>query len=350
MKAYIITTLFGSFAIGEDKKLIDYIPFEQNPSKAAEKFYQSQQKLIEEEKKLLERLAGHDVFFLVKKPNVSYEENKEVLAYFNQNLLNFALKIFKTEQDFKNFLANASIELSKLKAKQKLQKDKIVVIVIGAIEELEKTLNVFAERLREWYGLHFPELEKTIKDHEKFAKLIIKYGHREKMEEFKNLAQKSLGMEFEEQDIEQVKSFAEQFQQLLQTKEKLEKYLASLLNEVAPNLTALATPKIAAKLIAKAGSLEKLAKMSSSTIQLLGSEKALFRYLRGRGKPPKHGYIYLHPLIQKAPKKLRGKVARALASKLNMAVKIDYYSKENRVKQLKQQLDERIKEIYKKYG
>ena len=350
MKVYIITSLFGSFAIDENKNLLDYIPFPQNPKLAAQKFLESQEKIIEEEQKLLDRLKDKEVFFVIKKPSVNYEANKEVVDYFNEHLFDFAMKIFKTEQDFRNFFANASIELSKLKSKKQIQKDKIVGIVIGAIDELEKTINVFVERLREWYGLHFPEFERSLKDHRKFVEYVVKYGHRSKIKDYENLAKDSFGIDFDEKDVKQVQSFAKQILALYEEKEKLEDYLEKILNEIAPNLTALATPKIAAKLIAKAGSLEKLAKLSSSTIQLLGSEKALFRYLHGKGKPPKHGYIYLHPLIQKAPKKLRGKIARALASKLNMAVKIDYYSKENRVKELKKQLEERIMEIYRKHG
>jgi nucleolar protein 56 len=102
---------------------------------------------------------------------------------------------------------------------------------------------------------------------------------------------------------------------------------------------------LAAKLISAAGGLEKLAKMASSTIQLLGAEKALFRHLRGKGRPPKYGLLYVHPLIQQASPKLRGRVARTLASKLAIAVRIDHYTKEDRSKKLKRELEEKIKGI-----
>jgi len=88
--------------------------------------------------------------------------------------------------------------------------------------------------------------------------------------------------------------------------------------------------------------------MPSSTIQLLGAEKALFRHLHGHGKSPKHGIISTHPLVQNAPKELKGKVARLLASKLSIAAKLDNYSKKNQSERLKRELQEKIKELAKK--
>jgi len=87
--------------------------------------------------------------------------------------------------------------------------------------------------------------------------------------------------------------------------------------------------------------------MPSSTIQLIGAEKALFRFLRGKGKSPKHGYIYLTPYIQNAPRKKRGKIARLLAAKLTIAARVDYYSKgkEFVADKLKKELDEKVKEV-----
>jgi len=112
----------------------------------------------------------------------------------------------------------------------------------------------------------------------------------------------------------------------------------------APNLTMLAGYKLAAKLIKGIGSLEKLAKSPSTRIQLVCAEKALFRFLRGKGKSPKHGYIFIHPYIQQVPKKLRGKVARVLANHLARAARIDYFRKKLDEK-LKESLENRIKEI-----
>ena len=94
---------------------------------------------------------------------------------------------------------------------------------------------------------------------------------------------------------------------------------------VAPNLTTLAGAMLAARLIAEAGSLDDLAKMSSSTVQLLGAESALFAHLRGQASSPKHGIIFMHPAVRSAPGDDRGRIARALAGKLAIAARIDTY-------------------------
>ncbi|HLC67506.1 MAG TPA: C/D box methylation guide ribonucleoprotein complex aNOP56 subunit, partial [archaeon] len=96
--------------------------------------------------------------------------------------------------------------------------------------------------------------------------------------------------------------------------------------EIAHNFASLIDPLLAARLLAYAGSLEKLARMPASTIQLLGAEKAMFRHLHEKGRSPKYGMIYNSELIQKAPAESRGKIARILSAKLMLAARIDYYS------------------------
>ncbi|MGC8812668.1 MAG: C/D box methylation guide ribonucleoprotein complex aNOP56 subunit, partial [Candidatus Aenigmatarchaeota archaeon] len=170
---------------------------------------------------------------------------------------------------------------------------------------------------------------------------------RERINE-KDLVQfkdKSMGMDLPAEDVRPIQDFAASILKLYELREELSKYLEKLLKEVAPNFSEIATPALAAKFISKAGSLEKLAKMPSSTIQLLGAEKSLFRFLHGKGKTPKYGLLFQHPYVQKAPTKLKGKVARHLAAKLNMAAKIDFYSKEYKADKLKKDLEEEIKKI-----
>lgn len=94
---------------------------------------------------------------------------------------------------------------------------------------------------------------------------------------------------------------------------------------VAPNLADLAGGILAARLIAAAGSLEALARSSSSTMQVLGAESALFAHLRGDAPSPKHGLLFTHPAVRSAPPPDRGTVARVLAGKLTIAARIDHY-------------------------
>ena len=120
------------------------------------------------------------------------------------------------------------------------------------------------------------------------------------------------------------------------------------MKKIAPNITAIAGPTIGARLLAKAGGLEKLARLPASTIQVLGAEKALFRALRKGTKPPKHGILFQHPWVHGTPRWQRGKIARVIAAKLALAARIDLYRGEL-VKELVEKLKERIKEIKKKY-
>ena len=344
MKAYVYTSPFGVFLFDENLEILDYKTFPKDAKLVAEKLMKAASELIEEEKELLEKIKEKDVYFVYKKEGYKIDLSKE--DEIKNKVVEFLIQkgLFNNLQEILQFSSQVSKEISKLKLKE-TKKDKIIAHVIQAIEEHEKILNTLIERLREIYSLYFPEFEEKISDHKKFVNILSKNPKRENIEGFEEIAKESVGMEFDESDLKIIKNFAEEIKGMFSFKESLEKYLEKLMKEVAPNLSEIAGIKIGAKLIRAAGSLEKLAKLPSSTIQLLGAEKALFRFLRGKGKPPKHGYIFMHPLIQSAPKKLRGKIARALASKIMMAARIDNFSKEYKADKLKKDLEERIKEI-----
>jgi nucleolar protein 56 len=118
---------------------------------------------------------------------------------------------------------------------------------------------------------------------------------------------------------------------------------------VAPNVKSLLTASVGARIIAKAGSLSRLAVLPASTIQVLGAEKALFRALKTGTRPPKHGLIFQHPLIHSAPRWQRGKIARAIASKVAIAARIDVYRHSEKDSSILERLERRIKEIQEKY-
>jgi len=351
MKAYVITTLVGVFGIAEDKSLITARKFKEDAKAIAKKLLASEQ--VAEEvavRKELEVKGYEEIVFNIQRNNVRHVANDPVIRHFRKNFRKIVveeLKWFKDNGSLNEFLVEVGVEFSKLKIKASVGKDALISQVIGAIEELDKTINIHIERLREWYGLYFPEMEREIKDHEEFVAYVSSYAYREKMpEKFRKIADDSVGIDLDARDVETMKSFAATLKSLYGLRRKLEKYLDELLKEVAPNLRGLAGTIVAAKLIDAAGGLEKLAKMPSSTIQLLGAEKALFRFLRGKGRSPKHGYIYLTPYIQNAPVKKRGRVARLLASKLSIAARVDYYSKGKELiwQKLKEELEEKIKE------
>lgn len=335
----------------DNNKVISFRIFPKDPEKIAEKI--RSEEIIKEESELMKELEkrGFDEFiFSVQRKGVKFEKESKAENFVKENLSSLALeyRFAGSEAELNEILTKTGIELTKVKIKKAIERDKLVVQAINAIEEISKCLNIFIERLREWYSLHFPEMDRIVRDHEKFAKMVKEFGSRDKIEELRDFAKKSMGAELKEEDIKILQEFSSQIVSIYSLKEKIEKYLEKILKDVAPNFTELVGATLSAKLIAKAGGLEKLAKMTSSTIQLLGAEKALFKYLHGRGKLPKHGLIFTSSYVQKAPEKYRGKVARVLASKLSMAAKIDYYSKEDRSEKLKKELEERIKEILSK--
>ncbi|NIP66921.1 C/D box methylation guide ribonucleoprotein complex aNOP56 subunit, partial [Candidatus Bathyarchaeota archaeon] len=84
--------------------------------------------------------------------------------------------------------------------------------------------------------------------------------------------------------------------------------------------------------------------------QVLGAEKALFRALKKGSRPPKHGIIFQHNLIQKAKPWQRGKVARGLAGKISIAARVDAFGGKYRGDRLQEELESRMKEIQEKYA
>ena len=309
--------------------------------------------VIDEEKQLMQEMwkKGYKEFvFSVRKTGVKHAEPVNAAETFvKENLRELAMgkKIVKDQAEFNQLLSKVNLELTKVKIKIAIGRDSLAMHAIGAIEDIDKSINVLIERLREFYGTHFPEMDRIIGDHKKYAKIVEEFGPRERIEEaeLKELARNSMGIDLKDDDIKALQSLAEEISRLYQLRGDLVKYLEKVLREVAPNFTELAGPILAAKLIAKAGGLEKLSKMPSSTIQLIGAEKSLFRFLHGKGKSPRFGLLYYHPLVIGAPEKLKGRVARVLSSKLSIAAKMDFYSKEYRADKLKQELDGKVKKI-----
>ncbi len=280
------------------------------------------------------------------------EPNNPAEQFVKDNLRRLATEQkFSTDPaEFTQFLTKATIELAKVQIKKAVQRDSVIVQANGALEDLDKSINISMERLREWYGLHFPEMDRAIQSHEKFATLISKFGARDAMTdpEVEQLRKNSMGADFEQEDIKMMQNFATKVLEMYRTRDEITRYVETVLKKVAPNMLDLAGVSLATKLIAKAGGLDRLSRMPSSTIQLLGAEKALFRFLHGKGKSPRHGIIFSHPLIQGAKDADRGKLARLVASKISIAAKLDYYSKEYKGDKLKKELYEKAKNAVSK--
>lgn len=348
MKAYVVQGLIGVFGFDEKGKLIDYVLFPRDAEAIARKFLED--KITVEEKNLIKRLSkkGYSKFFSTKKDeNYEFDFENFGLKIFRNEFRKITRKLGFSDIELNQLLSEIGVELTRQRIKKSVGKDRIVIQVVNAIDEIDKSLNIFVSRLREWYGLHFPELNRLVEKHEKFVKIVSEFGSREniKEKEFLEIKKESMGIELNERDEAILKEYATKIKELYKLRNHLEKYIDDILKEISPNLRELAGPLLAARLIALSGGLEKLAKKPSSTIQLIGAEKALFRFLRGRGKSPKYGLLFMHPLVQNAPLNKRGRVARILASKLSIAAKMDYYGKKDISKKLEKNMEDKIKRM-----
>ncbi len=242
------------------------------------------------------------------------------------------------------------------------QSDQLIIQAMSSLDDVEKVQNLMGSRLREWYGLHFPEVAHAIEDVQTLAKIIGEGGHRQTIADNPELVKllsgasvelealtQSMGADISKQDLEMIQALAHQLLDLQRFREKLEQYLDESMQEIAPNLRGLIGPVIGARLIGLAGGLEKLARFPASTIQVLGAEQALFRALKTGARPPKHGVIFQHTSVHSAPWWQRGKIARILAGKIAIAARIDWYSGEYVADNLKQSVQTRIAEVKRKY-
>jgi nucleolar protein 58 len=231
-----------------------------------------------------------------------------------------------------------SHSLSRYKLKFSPDKvDTMIVQAIALLDDLDKELNTYAMRVKEWYGWHFPEMGKVLVDNLAYAKTIKAMGFRtncsatdfssilpEEIEsEIKVLAEVSMGTEISDEDMTNIAYLADQVISISEYRAQLFDYLKNRMMAIAPNLTALVGELVGARLIAHAGSLLSLAKAPASTVQILGAEKALFRALKSKHDTPKYGLIYHASLIGQAGPKLKGKMARVVAAKTSLAVRCD---------------------------
>ncbi|KAL0940319.1 Nucleolar protein 58 [Colletotrichum truncatum] len=224
--------------------------------------------------------------------------------------------------------------------KLKFSADKVDAMVVQAIklvDDLDKELNVYAMRTKEWYGWHFPELAKILNDNLVYARLVVAVGMRSNFAEadlsdilpeelegpVKTAAEISMGTEITPEDLENIQLLAQQTINYSEYRAELSNYLESRMRALAPNLTALVGYLVGARLIAHAGSLISLAKAPSSTIQIFGAEKALFRALKTKHDTPKYGIIYHSSLVGQATGKNKGKIARSLAAKTALGLRVD---------------------------
>src|SRR5919107_3309870 len=269
------------------------------------------------------------------------------------------------EQDAMQALREFAINLSSSRVKEASEKlDLHIIQSINALDELDKIINTVGARMREWYGLHFPELDNLVSSIVVYSEIVSKAGLREnifveilqsiglpekKVEVVLDAARRSKGGDMTPENLAIVKRLADEVIAQSDLRRVLADHIEAAMETVAPNVKELLTAAVGARIISKAGSLARLAALPASTIQILGAEKALFRALKTGARPPKHGLLFQHPLIHSAPKWQRGKIARAVASKVAIAARVDLYRHGGKDSSVSDRLKKRIEEIQEKY-
>lgn len=381
MKTAIIGCAFGFLALDEENKLVDKVLFSKNPQDAAQTLANFESgRVVGELAELVNRLksGGYDVFVfenaalageVQRQFGVKTEVAKSSLAgekvRLNMEQLAFETGFAKNVEEFRFWVHNLTFERAKLKVRSAVEKrDLLLVQAIQTLDDLDRTINLFMGRLREWYGIIFPELDRLIEKHETYARLVLKLGNKEnfavenleredvpkeKAEQIAKAVETSMGTSTSETDMAQIQAISKNILDLYKLRQDLENYIDKTMDEVAPNVKALTGSLLGARLIALAGGLTNLARIPASTIQVIGAEKALFRSLKTGTRPPKHGIIFQHNYLHDAKKWHRGKIARALAGKLAIAARVDAFGGRYVGEELKADLEKRLDEIREKY-
>ncbi|MDH7564168.1 MAG: C/D box methylation guide ribonucleoprotein complex aNOP56 subunit [Candidatus Bathyarchaeota archaeon] len=381
VKATIAVCPIGVFGFSEEKQLIEKALFSKKPAAAARSLLKAEGgKMVSEIESVVTRLqkGTYDVF-VFENENLAKEvrqklgvatessEATEVTEALCSNMSQLAVEagFAKGFEEFNTWMHNVSMEIAKLRVKGAVEKrDLLVAQAIQMLDDLDKVINLFMGRLREWYGIHFPELDRLVDKHETYARLVLVIGNRDgyalemlekegvpqsKAQQIVNSAENSMGADLEEEDLARVQEISRNILDLFALRQTLEAYLDKTMEEVAPNTKILVGSLLGARLIAIAGGLTNLARKPASTIQVLGAEKALFRSMKTGTRPPKHGLIFQHGVLHDAKKWQRGKIARAVAGKLAIAARADAFGGRMIGEELKSGLEKRIKEIQEKY-
>ncbi|VVC33639.1 NOSIC,Nop domain,NOP5, N-terminal [Cinara cedri] len=254
---------------------------------------------------------------------------------------------------------------SRAKVKFNVNKvDNMIIHSVSLLDQLDKDLNTYSMRIREWYSYHFPELYKIVPENYLYAKVVKYIGDRKQLTEEKvegleeiimdsgkaaailSAAKSSMGMDISPIDLTNVLMFTNRVISLSEYRRSLSEYLKNKMGTVAPNTAALIGEQVGARLISKAGSLTNLAKCPASTVQILGAEKALFRAMKTKTSTPKYGLIYHSTFISRAGRQFKGRASRFLSNKLSIASRIDAFSDNTSNifgQKMKEQCEDRLK-------
>jgi len=367
MYSTILTEL--GIAVFDGKKCLKTFPFE-NPAEEYVLVKKRESKLSELGKFLANGenviVNDHGLLDILKKKSIDVqlmdaEQIDNIQSTKTKLLVNSGFA--NDENDAMEKLREFAIQLSSSKVTEVSQSPDLHIIqAINTLDETDKIINSISSRLREWYGLHFPELDNLIDSINGYSQIVLS-GTREniskedfekagfskdKVEMLSLIKEKSRGGNISEKNFAIVQSLAKQILDLFELRKNIEEHVDEQMKEEAPNISAILGTAVGARVLAHAGSLNRLGRMPASTIQILGAEKALFRSLKTGANPPKHGILFQHAAVHAAPRWQRGKIARAVAAKAAIAARVDLF-KAGLNETLLDKLNVRVKEIGDKY-
>ena len=347
MECYITYCVKGFFAFNSENELIceKLFPEDEIINRLAEI---NDKQIVKEELEIIEEVSkDFDEIIIESNKRMSDYDNDKITIktpnpageHLRSNYEEFGLESEELSKIYQNFA------IYKIK-KESASEDKHLIQAVNSIDEIDESISKLIERIREWYALYFPEMD-VIRNNETYIKLISQNKTKEEILKAKPEAFPQDIIDLEEDinplDLEIMNDYANSIYELQQSRRKIEDYIDSKMEAIAPNLRLLVGPTLGAKLISHAGGIKRLAMYPSSTVQIMGAEKALFRHLKSGDRPPKYGLIYQHPQVRGSKWWNRGKIARMLAGKISLAVRKDVFTKdidENIAEDFKQKVEE----------
>ena len=346
MECYITYCVKGFFAFDSENELISkkLFPDDEIISRLADI---DDKQIVKEEKEIIEEVSKeYDEILIESNKRLSDYDNPKVMIrtpnqageYLRGNYAEFGLD----EEEITKIYQNLAIYKIK---KESSSEDKHLIQAVNSIDEIDESISKLIERIREWYALYFPEMD-VIKNNETYIKLISENKSKDEIVKAKPDAFPDDIIDLDEdinpEDLEIMNNYAKSIHELQKSRKNIENYIDHKMESIAPNLRLLVGPTLGAKLISHAGGIKRLALYPSSTVQIMGAEKALFRHLKSGDRPPKYGLIYQHPQVRGAKWWNRGKIARMLAGRISLAVRRDVFTKtfdENVFEEFKAQVE-----------
>ena len=347
MECYITYCVKGFFAFDSENKLIckRLFPEEEIINRLAEI---TDKKIVLEENDIINEVSeDYDEIIIESNKRLSDYDNEKIVIktpnqggeYLRSHYDEFDLDDAEISRIYQN------LAIYKIK-KESASEDKHLIQAINSIDEIDESVSKLIERIREWYALYFPEME-VVRNNETYIRLISENKSKDEIIKAKPEAFPDDMIDLEEDinpmDLEIMNDYAKSIHELQKSRKNIENYIDSKMEAIAPNLRLLVGSTLGAKLISHAGGIKRLAMYPSSTVQIMGAEKALFRHLKSGDRPPKYGLIYQHPQVRGAKWWNRGKIARMLAGRISLAARRDVFTKtfeENIFEDFKAQVEE----------